>query len=88
MRSLSMLLLFLYCGKTAGAQDVKDGDTAVKNLQEVVVSFNKWEQKLNEVPNRILKVDLRDIRLRNPQTSADLLGQTGAIFVQKSQLIL
>lgn len=86
MRSLSMLLLFLYCGKTAGAQDVKEGDTSVKNLQEVVVSFNKWEQKLNEVPNRILKVDLRDIRLRNPQTSADLLGQTGAIFVQKSQL--
>ena len=25
-------------------------------------------------------------RLRNPQTAADLLAQTGAVFIQKSQL--
>lgn len=86
IKSLSILLFFLCCKTTAGGQDIDEGDTAVKSLREVVVSFNKWEQKLNEVPNRILKLDLRDIRLRNPQTSADLLAQTGAIFVQKSQL--
>ena len=55
-------------------------------MDEVLVVFNKWEQKRNEVPNKIAKVDIRESRLRNPQTTADLLGQTGAVFIQKSQL--
>ncbi len=60
-------------------------DSAYSDLETVVVSFNQWEQKRNEVPNRIQKVDLRDIVLRNPQTAADLLGQSAGIFIQKSQ---
>jgi hemoglobin/transferrin/lactoferrin receptor protein len=63
-------------------------DTAVNqvNLQEVVVSVNKWELKLNEVPNKITKVGKQDIIENNPQTAADLLNQTGTVFIQKSQL--
>jgi hemoglobin/transferrin/lactoferrin receptor protein len=61
-------------------------DTAVLDLDEVVISFNKWEQNRKEVPNMIEKVNLRDARLRNPQTTADLLGQIGSVFIQKSQL--
>lgn len=61
-------------------------DTSIKSLEEVIISFNKWEQNANEVPNRIMKVDMRDARLRNPQTTADLLAQTGGVFIQKSQL--
>jgi len=57
-----------------------------KSLDEVIISVNKWEQKLNEVPNKIVKVNKLDILRNNPQTSADLLAQTGAVFVQKSQL--
>lgn len=57
-----------------------------KSLEEVILSANKWEQKLNEVPNKIVKINKTDILLNNPQTSADLLAQTGAVFVQKSQL--
>jgi hemoglobin/transferrin/lactoferrin receptor protein len=52
----------------------------------VVIAANKWEQKLNEVPNKITKITQRDIAFNNPQTSADMLLQTGAVFVQKSQL--
>ena len=29
---------------------------------------------------------MRDARLRNPQTTADLLGQIGSVFIQKSQM--
>ncbi|MGB8195144.1 MAG: TonB-dependent receptor [Chitinophagaceae bacterium] len=61
-------------------------DTSYKELDQVTISVNKWEQKLNEVPNKIVKVNLRDARLQNPQTSADLLGMTGFVFIQKSQL--
>ena len=60
-------------------------DTVFSDLETVVVSFNQWEQKRNEVPNRIQKVDVRDIMLRNPQTAADMLGQSAGIFIQKSQ---
>ncbi len=52
----------------------------------VVVSASKWEQNLNEVPNKITKITQRDIAFNNPQTTADLLAQTGAVYVQKSQL--
>lgn len=55
-----------------------------KTLGEIVISVNKWEQKLNEVPNKIVKVNKFDILRNNPQTAADLLSQTGAVFVQKS----
>jgi len=52
----------------------------------VVISANKWEQKLNEVPNKITKITQNDIAFNNPQTAADMLAQTGAVYVQKSQL--
>lgn len=61
-------------------------DTAFKQLNEVTVSVNKWEQKKNEVPNKITVVNMREARLQNPQTAADLLGMTGGVFIQKSQL--
>ena len=63
-------------------------DTSIKqiSMEEVVISVNKWEQKLNEVPNKITKVTKSEILRNNPQTAADMLTQTGTVFVQKSQL--
>ncbi|MGF2412579.1 MAG: TonB-dependent receptor [Ferruginibacter sp.] len=63
-------------------------DTAKKtiDLEELIISVNKWEQKLNEVPNKITKVTKAQIIHNNPQTAADLLAQTGTVFIQKSQL--
>lgn len=66
------------------AQEKKD--STAKSLEEIFISFNKWEQNSKEIPNMIEKVNLRDARLRNPQTTADLLGQIGSVFIQKSQL--
>ena len=63
----------------------KDQPDSVKNLENVIISFNKWEQKINEVPNKIVNLNMREARLRNPQTTADLLAVSGAVFVQKSQ---
>lgn len=70
--------MFSLCGYTQS--DTLSGST------EVVISANKWEQKLNEVPNKIVKITQRDIAFNNPQTAADMLAHTGAVFVQKSQL--
>jgi hemoglobin/transferrin/lactoferrin receptor protein len=57
-----------------------------KTLGEVVISISKWEINLNEVPNKITKINRPEILRNNPQTTADLLGQTGSVFIQKSQL--
>jgi len=55
-------------------------------LDEVVVSSNKWEQQGSEVPVRIVTIKPTEIAVSNPQTAADMLANTGAVFVQKSQL--
>lgn len=83
MRKALMLLALVYMCSTINAQT----DTLEeKTLENVVISVNKWEQKLNEVPNKIVKVNKYEILRNNPQTSADLLGQNGTVFIQKSQL--
>lgn len=83
-----LLLAVLFCFSMPAWSQNKSTEDSIKQkeLDEVVVSFNKWEQKLNEVPNRIIKINRTQILRGNPQTSADLLAQTGGVFVQKSQM--
>lgn len=52
----------------------------------VTVSATKWAQNRNDIPARIIGVSPREIALQNPQTAADLLGSSGEVFIQKSQL--
>lgn len=54
--------------------------------EQVVVSANKWEQDKKEIPNEIVKISQKEIAFNNPQNSADLLGQTGQVYIQKSQM--
>jgi hemoglobin/transferrin/lactoferrin receptor protein len=82
---LLFVLLFLLALHTRG-QEVTADTTKYIELEEVVFSANRWQQKINEVPNKVIKIDLRIAKIQNPQTSADLLGQTGTVFIQKSQL--
>ncbi len=58
----------------------------VFETEQVVVSANKWEQDKKEIPNEIVKISQKEIAFNNPQTSADLLGQTGQVYIQKSQM--
>lgn len=57
-----------------------------KLLEEVVISVNRWEENLREIPNRVTKIDASLIQFQNPQTAADLLSLSNQVFVQKSQL--
>ncbi|MBB3696591.1 TonB-dependent receptor [Flammeovirga yaeyamensis] len=58
----------------------------VNALNEVVIGANKWEEEKKEVPQQIVEFDKKSIELNQPMTSADILSQSGEIFVQKSQL--
>lgn len=55
-------------------------------LDEFVVSASRWEEDKTEIPYRVEKMELRDISFQNPQTSADLLGNSGYAYIQKSQM--
>jgi len=56
------------------------------DLNEVVVSANRWEEKKDEIPGKISLIKIRDILLNNPSTSADMIAQGNDVYVQKSQL--
>lgn len=88
MKYIGINLLLILLINTAYSQRPFQQDTLKKfiRLDEVVVSANKWEQQLNEIPHKIIKAGKSQILFNNPQTAADLLGQTGAVFIQKSQM--
>ncbi|MFP8488145.1 TonB-dependent receptor domain-containing protein [Gracilimonas sp. Q87] len=55
------------------------------DLNDMVVSANRWSQSASNVPSKITTVSPDEIRLQNPQTAADLLNLSGEVFIQKSQ---
>ncbi len=56
------------------------------DLGEVLVMANKRVQPKKDVPNTMVSFKSSEIKFRNPQTTADLLGSSGEVFIQKSQL--
>lgn len=55
-------------------------------LDEVIIAANRWEEESAEIPNRVVKINMREASFQNPQTSADLLSSEGHVYIQKSQL--
>jgi len=58
----------------------------VEDLNQIVISASKFEQSKKDIPKTIVNLNAKDIAFANPQTSADLLENTGNIYIQKSQL--
>ncbi len=83
MKYIFTVSILLFC-LPLWAQEEDTTRTSV--LDEVVVSVNRWEQNLREVANHVTKIGTGTIQLQNPQTSADLLGLSNQVFIQKSQL--
>ena len=54
-------------------------------LDEVVISASKFEQQKRTLPFQIEQISAQQIAFRNSQNAADMLIQTGQVFVQKSQ---
>lgn len=54
-------------------------------VHEIVVSASRWRQTTREVPIRIFTISPFQTNLESPQTTADLLGFSGKVFIQKSQ---
>lgn len=55
-------------------------------LDEVILSANRFAEHKIDVPYSVMVIPQKEIEFSNQQTSADLLQNTGAVFVQKSQM--
>ena len=55
-------------------------------LNEVVISATRFEEKKTDVPRQIMVLNAKELAFMNQQTTADVLQNTGNVFVQKSQL--
>ncbi len=58
----------------------------VRDLNEVVVSASRFEEPKRDVPEHIDIIDRRAITLLDQQTTPDVLQNSGALFVQRSQM--
>ena len=58
----------------------------VEGLDQIVISVSKFEQSKSDIPQSIVSISAKEIALTNPQTSADLLENTGNVYIQKSQM--
>lgn len=61
-------------------------DKRTIQLQQFVISAYRWEQNIEEIPNKITTIPAEEVQLKNPQTAADLLSASNQVYVQKSQL--
>jgi hemoglobin/transferrin/lactoferrin receptor protein len=55
------------------------------SLDEVVISATRWEQSQRDIVNKIQTISSHDVKFQNPQTTADLLANSGEVYIQKSQ---
>jgi hemoglobin/transferrin/lactoferrin receptor protein len=55
-------------------------------IDEIIVSASRWEQAVSKIPYKVYRMEAPDIERYQAQTTADLLGASGAAFIQKSQL--
>lgn len=55
------------------------------DLNEVVISASKFEEKRKDVAQQIQVINVKEIEFMSQQTTPDLLQQSGNVLVQKSQ---
>ncbi len=55
-------------------------------LATTVISASRWNQNETDISGKVRQLDSEWLDLRNPVTTADWLGSSGEVFVQKSQL--
>ena len=54
-------------------------------LGEVVISASQKLESYQEIPREVVPISKQEINFYKPQTSADMLDNSGQVFVQKSQ---
>jgi hemoglobin/transferrin/lactoferrin receptor protein len=85
MKKIIILSISVLCAQGAIAQ--KQEQDSIKNVQlnQVVISGNKFAEKKKNIVQKIDVISQKEISQMNAQNMADVLINTGQVFVQKSQ---
>lgn len=73
--------MWIVCGIATAQESASD----TLQLQELIVSASKFGELKRNVPFQIEQIKARDINFRNAMNSADMLTQSGQVFMQRSQ---
>lgn len=55
-------------------------------LDIAIIATSRWKQSNQDIPGKVRQLDSKEQTLRALSTSADWLGSSGEVFIQKSQL--
>ena len=83
MKNISFYCLLLF-SVYAFTQNVKDS-IKTNSLEEVVVTSKKIPKNKTLLPNQVESISQKQITFQNFQTTAEMLANSGSLFVQKSQ---
>jgi hemoglobin/transferrin/lactoferrin receptor protein len=84
--------LYGYAVKVVSWRDLEKSDFSIGleleflTLDAAVISSNRWKQSQTDIPEKVTRLDNSKLLIRNPLNTADWLGSSGEVFVQKSQL--
>ena len=86
--SYIFISIFLFCTQWAYSQNIDSDSIQGKSLtmREAVVSVNKMEESKKNIAQQVQILNSKDIQNLQAQSTADLLANTGNVFVQKSQM--
>jgi hemoglobin/transferrin/lactoferrin receptor protein len=87
LKYMSTLFIAAFAMPAVGQTHVTDSLKGKEiSLNEVVISASKVEEGKKTVAQQVMVIGPKEIAASQAQTSADLLANTGTVFVQKSQM--
>ena len=81
------IIIVLACQRLQAQSPTQDQKDSIKNisLNEVIISGNKFIEKKKNIVQKVDVITSKEMTNMNAQTTADVLINTGNVFVQKSQ---
>ena len=81
-----------YLARTVGFDEIKANSGKIPmfpnqhSVDEVVVSASKFNEKRKDLAQKVQVISKQELALMNQSSTADVLANSGNVFVQKSQL--
>jgi hemoglobin/transferrin/lactoferrin receptor protein len=81
-----------YLSRTVGSDEIKANSGKIPmfpnqhSVDEVVVSASKFNEKRKDLAQKVQVISKQELALMNQTSTADVLANSGNVFVQKSQL--
>ncbi len=82
------VLFFVFTGIISFAQNENSSEENLSEVQleDAVITPNRWSSPQSNTAHKVVSILPEDVAFGNPQTIADLLGNSTEVFIQKSQL--